>query len=144
MDNAQIVAKLRDNPGLIAEEIGATSVEMNRAFKAGLVIKLGTRPMNRRGRPPVEWAIPGTAGVKQDQRVSDALAAARQRVEDHNAYERSYAALSAARIRFGLGSPEHEEAKAVHKERFPEPPVLPSQSDYAVLGAIIETEGLAA
>jgi hypothetical protein len=142
MENTAIINFLKGNPGAIAEEIGATSVEMNRAFKAGLVIKLGTRSMNRRGRPPVEWAVPGTEGVVQDARVSEALAHARQRVDDHREYERDYARLSHVRLTFGLGSAEHVEARLSHKEKWPVPPVMPAQSDYAVMGAVLDLEGI--
>lgn len=138
MENAQIVKFLQDHPGAIAEEIGATSIDMNRCFKAGLVIKLGTRAMGRRGRPPVEWATPGTEGAVQDARVTEALAHAQQRVNDHNAYEQSSSRLSQIRTTFGLGSPEHIEAKLTHKEVWPQPPVLPSENDYALMGAVVD------
>lgn len=55
----QILSTLADKPGSIASELGATSVEMNRLFKEGKVIKVGKRQTGSRGRPPVEWALPG-------------------------------------------------------------------------------------
>lgn len=55
----QILSALAENPGAIASELGATSVEMNRLFKEGKVIKVGKRQTGSRGRPPVEWALPG-------------------------------------------------------------------------------------
>lgn len=59
MTNESILTVLAKKPGAIAAELGATSVEMNRLFKDELIVKVGKRKTGTRGRPPVEWALPG-------------------------------------------------------------------------------------
>lgn len=52
-----------DQNGAIADEVGATAVEMNRLAKEKKVVNVGSRKTGRRGRPPVEWALPGATRV---------------------------------------------------------------------------------
>ena len=59
MNNTEIINFLKDNPGSTAQEIGVTPVEMNRLAAKGIVEKVGNRKTGTRGRPPVEWALPG-------------------------------------------------------------------------------------
>lgn len=54
-----IIAYLTENPGATAQEIGVSSVEMNRLAAKGLVEKVGSRHTGGRGRPASEWALPG-------------------------------------------------------------------------------------
>ena len=58
-----IAAFLAQNPGAIADEIGVSPVIMGRLEAEGLVIRVGKRQTGKRGRPPVEWALPDTEGV---------------------------------------------------------------------------------
>lgn len=67
-----------DQAGPIAIELDATPIEMNRLLKEGKVIKAGARSTGKRGRPPVEWALPGTVvAVDEDAPKVDRLAKAR-------------------------------------------------------------------
>lgn len=58
----EILAKLAAHPGAIAEEVGATPIEMVNLESISAVMRVGTRKTGKRGRPPVEWAIPGEDG----------------------------------------------------------------------------------
>ena len=60
MDTKDIITYLKDNPRATAKEIGASPVEMTRAESKKLVERVGSRSNGGRGRPSVEWAIPGT------------------------------------------------------------------------------------
>ncbi len=66
---SQIIDFLKNNPGATAQEIGVTPVEMSRLAAKGIVEKVGTRSTGTRGRPPVEWALPG-ADLTQREDVS--------------------------------------------------------------------------
>lgn len=59
MDTNEITTFLKTNPGATAQEIGVKAVEMQRLAEKGVVVKLGNRKTGTRGRPPVEWALPG-------------------------------------------------------------------------------------
>jgi hypothetical protein len=129
-----ILAFIAANPGCTAVEAGTTPVDMIRREKAGQVIRVGLRKTGTRGRPPVEWALTG-AEVEIEPRVAEATERAKQRVADHRQYEKDYARLSAIRLTHGLFSDEAKEARLNHKEKWPTPPVLPTEADYAAAGA---------
>lgn len=59
-DFKNIETFLAANPGAIAEEIGVSPVVMNRLEKENKVVRIGKRSLGRRGRPPVEWALPNS------------------------------------------------------------------------------------
>jgi predicted ArsR family transcriptional regulator len=59
MNESAILKALAAKPGSIASELGTTSVEMNKLFKAEKVVKVGQRKTGTKGRPPIEWAITG-------------------------------------------------------------------------------------
>lgn len=69
MDITQITAFLADHPGATAQEIGVTPVEMIRLEEQenSPIVRVGFRKTGKRGRPPVEWAVAGTA-VDEPQR----------------------------------------------------------------------------
>jgi hypothetical protein len=66
---AQILTALKNKPGAIAVEIGATPVDMIRLEKMDppLVQRVGKRRTGSRGRPPVEWAVTGVPYISQDE-----------------------------------------------------------------------------
>jgi hypothetical protein len=59
MNNDTIINFLKDNPRSTAKEIGVTPVELSRLQAKGLVERVGSRSSGGRGRPSVEWALPG-------------------------------------------------------------------------------------
>jgi hypothetical protein len=65
MDIEQITTFLAENPGATAQEIGVTPVEMIRieAQEDSPIVRVGQRKTGKRGRPPVEWALAGSAPV---------------------------------------------------------------------------------
>lgn len=62
----QIIDFLKANPASTAQEIGVTPVEMTRLAAKGYVEKVGVRSTGTRGRPPVEWALPGADLAQHD------------------------------------------------------------------------------
>lgn len=66
MDNTEIITFVTNNPGCTAQEIGVSPVEMTRLAAKGLVEKIGNRKTGTRGRPPVEWAVPGAAVAERE------------------------------------------------------------------------------
>jgi predicted ArsR family transcriptional regulator len=53
-----ILKSLAGKPGQIASELNSTSIELSNLAKQGKVVRAGSRQTNKRGRPPVEWALP--------------------------------------------------------------------------------------
>lgn len=58
----EILAKLATKPGAIADEVGATPIEMVNLESIGAIIRVGSRKTGKRGRPPVEWAVANEDG----------------------------------------------------------------------------------
>lgn len=58
-DISKITKALTEKPWQIANELGTTSLEMNRLADEGVVIRGNNRSTGKRGRPPVEWGLPG-------------------------------------------------------------------------------------
>lgn len=54
-----IIKTLKKNPGATAAELGTTTLVMREMEKQGEVVAVGTRRTGKRGKPPVEWAVPG-------------------------------------------------------------------------------------
>jgi len=74
MDTNEIITFLKDNPGATAQEIGVKAVDMQRLCEKGVVAKLGNRKTGTRGRPPVEWALPGQEiAVQHAERDEDEI-----------------------------------------------------------------------
>lgn len=68
-DFQQIETFLAANPGAIADEIGVSPVIMGRLEAEGKVIRVGKRSTGKRGRPPVEWALPGQGEVDEAGKI---------------------------------------------------------------------------
>lgn len=108
-DFSHIATFLAANPGSIATEIGVSPVEMGRLEKAGKVIRIGKRTTGSRGRPPVEWALPGTEGVVNDDRVTEAVERAKAKVEAADAYWAISNKLWMLRERMGWKAAQEDE-----------------------------------
>jgi hypothetical protein len=68
----KILTRLAEKPGQIASELDSTSIELSNLAKQGKIVRAGSRQTNKRGRPPVEWALPGSeykAPVKAEPEV---------------------------------------------------------------------------
>lgn len=68
MNTDKIISFLTDNPGATAKEIGCTPVELARLEAKFTVVRCGTRSSGGRGRPSVEWALPGQKVAPQEER----------------------------------------------------------------------------
>lgn len=86
-----ITTALKKQPGATAAELGTTTLVMRDLEKQGKVVAVGTRRTGKRGKPPVEWAVPGpqadalkaqhdeaTERVKQERKAAQKPAKAPQ------------------------------------------------------------------
>jgi hypothetical protein len=135
MSTDQILKSLAEKPGQIASELGTTTVEMNKLAAAGKVIALGTRSTGKPGRPPVEWAVAGTAAASEESDDNKAVQKAQAKRQAWRTFNSLSVAIDNARKLYGTGSEEHEAAKQARRDAFPDGyPQMPSKNDYDLTG----------
>ena len=128
---------IAENPRSTAKEAGLTTAEAVALVGRGLLLQAGHRKTGKKGRPPVEYVVPGY-DLSNDPEAQKAVEAAKDRVQMHRHWERLSNAIMRAANEFGNGSSAHLEAKANRAETFIAPPPLPSTNDYVLAGVIEE------
>lgn len=134
-DFDKIAERLAAKPGSTAKEIDVTPTEMIRLEEIGRVVRVGSRATGKRGRRPVEWALPGTE-ITVDSRITDAQDDAAAVVAAYSAYWASSNKLWRTREANGANSEVAKEVAAEHYAKYPlgEIPPTPTKGQRIMAG----------
>lgn len=134
-DFDKIAARLAIAPGSTAKEIDVSPTEMIRLEEMGRVIRVGERHTGKRGRRPVEWALPG-AEVTIASHITDAQLDAKDVVNAYSAYWASSNKLWRTREAYGAKSEQAMEMEAAHYAKYPlgEIPPTPTKGQRTMAG----------